>query len=548
MPSKLRRRVGQVARRAAGRPARLAARTRIPVTAEAVPRWSACYAPHSSMYLDQHGKVRACCQNTGLYLGDVTKQTLREIWESADAERMRNALEQDDYSAGCEFCEWQVREGNEAIVFARGFDEWEPAERRAPWPRQMEFSLTNTCNLQCVMCNGDWSSTIRAKREGRPPLPVVYDESFYEQLAEFLPHLDAVEFLGGEPFLGREPLRVMEMLGELETPPRVTITTNGTIYTPRVARIVELLQPSIVISLDGASNETYDQIRVGAHFDDVIANLDRFHAELGPLKISLTTCLMRSNWHEFAKLLTLAEARGLYVGVNVVRFPEHQSLYQLPADELAPVVEAMQATEVHLTGTRAKAWEGHVAALAHRLEVVRAPHPELGPSHGLPGAPRTMIARNTDLLSTSAATSAPADTPMLFTSRWPWMPFPEAPDPDAVPLPPLDLDRCDVAVFVVDTEGRVTVHRHDPGLPASLANLDGGRIEDLVARLAERFGPPDSWPMDFRRSPEDDDRFRVHLLEHEHDGRDQLVGTARRDVDGTLVGVEIVLRRSAAGS
>ncbi len=123
------------------------------------------------MYFDQFGKVRACCQNTGVYLGDVTRQSIREIWESAEAEQVRSALEGDDFSAGCDFCEWQVREGNEAILFARQFDELRPDDRRPRWPRQMEFSLTNTCNLACVMCNGDWSSTIRAKREGRDPDP-----------------------------------------------------------------------------------------------------------------------------------------------------------------------------------------------------------------------------------------------------------------------------------------------------------------------------------------------------------------------------------------
>lgn len=97
---------------------------------------------YSSMYLDQHGKVRACCQNTGVYLGDVTSQTLRAIWESADAERMRSALEHDDFSEGCDFCAWQEREGNADIVFARGFDELEPAHHRSHWPRQMEFSTT----------------------------------------------------------------------------------------------------------------------------------------------------------------------------------------------------------------------------------------------------------------------------------------------------------------------------------------------------------------------------------------------------------------------
>ncbi len=219
------------------------------------------------------------------------------------------------------------------------------------------------------------------------PIPEVYGEEFYEQLAEFLPHLDQVEFLGGEPFLGREPLRVMEMLAELRDPPQVTITTNGTIYTDRVRRIIELLDPSIVVSLDGASAATFDAIRVGARFEQVIENLDRFRDAVGHQYVSLAHCLMTTNWFEFADLLELAEGRDLFVGVNVVRFPAEASLYQLDAEQLAPIVASMQATEVHLTGQRLELWNGHLAALASWLDTITTPDTALGPVHGLPGAP-----------------------------------------------------------------------------------------------------------------------------------------------------------------
>lgn len=350
-------------------------------------QWSTCYAPHASMYFDQFGKARACCQNSEVVLGDVTRQSIREMWGSADAERLRSALEAHDYSAGCSFCEWQVREGNEAILFSRGFDGLAPTTRRPTWPTQMEFSLTNTCNLACTMCNGDWSSTIRSKREARKPLPAAYGAAFFEQLAEFLPHLTSAKFLGGEPFLGSEPLRVMEMLAELPEPPKVTITTNGTIGTARVWRIIDRLRPSIVVSLDGASATTYESIRVGARFADVVANLDRFIDVLGADSVSLTHCLMTTNWHEYHDLLRMAEDRDLAIFVNTVRFPGDQSLYHLEADELAPIVAALRRTAVDLTGQRRDMWDGHLGALAHRLDVVSSSSHEQGPVHGLPGAP-----------------------------------------------------------------------------------------------------------------------------------------------------------------
>ena len=492
------------------------------------------------MYFDQLGKVRACCQNTGVYLGDVTEQSSREIWESADAERMRTALEADDYSAGCDFCEWQHREGNDAILFARQFDVLRPDERRPRWPRQMEFSLTNTCNLACTMCNGDWSSTIRAKREGRPPLPAVYGDDFFEQLAEFLPHLDEVEFLGGEPFLGKEPLRVMELLAALPDPPQVTVTTNGTIYTPRVERIVDALKPSIVISLDGITPETYDAIRVGAHLPDVLANLERFRAAVGHEFVSLAHCLMTTNWHEYADLLAFAEDRDLFVGVNVVRFPEDKSLYQLPPEELAHVVDTLQSTTVDLSRSRLTAWDGHLAALAHRLDVISSESTDLGPAHGLAGAPfPDPVETESPNVDTTDRTS-----PYLRGDSMPWAPFEAVGSPRSRPTPPTPSDL--VGLLEIGRDGIAHVLRADEGLPVDLADLDGADFHAVEERLTSRFGPHTGWtfgPSD----PADPDRLVIRAGDPAAGPAIVILVSALRDDEGHLVGGSYVVHPDRGG-
>jgi MoaA/NifB/PqqE/SkfB family radical SAM enzyme len=338
---------------------------------------STCYAPTVSMYFDQFGKVRACCQNTGALMGSVTEQSIREIWESPNTLRMRSALEVGDFSEGCGFCEWQVQQGDEAIVFARIFDDHTVTEQHPQWPVQMEFSMTNSCNLQCQMCNGDWSSSIRAHREQRPPLPAVYGDSFFEELAEFLPHLEKVNFLGGEPFLGKEPLRVMAMLAKLPNPPQVAVTTNGTQWSDRIEKICEQLPMSFVLSLDGITAPTYEGIRIGAEFDQVMVNLDRFesYAARHGTKVSLAHCLMRSNWHEFAQFLRFAEDRGFQVGINEVVFPVELSLFQMPPDELRQVVTTMELDEGGLAAsltTLRPVWDGQLEALRNRLSTLEA--------------------------------------------------------------------------------------------------------------------------------------------------------------------------------
>ena len=457
------------------------------------PRWSLCYAPHGSMYFDQLGKVRACCQNTGVYLGDVTTQTLQEIWNSADAERMRGALENNDLTEGCDFCAWQLAEGNDEIFFGHSFDHLEPESRRPKWPSQMEFSLTNTCNLQCAMCNGDWSSTIRAKREGREPLKSSYSDRFYEQLAEFLPHLRYARFLGGEPFLGAEPMRVMEMLAALETPPTVNITTNGTIYTKRVRDVIDRLRPEIVVSIDAASTDTYDSIRVGAHLPNVLANLDRFISAVGNSKVSIAHCLMTSNWHEFADLLVLAEERDLAVGVNVVRFPAEYSLYQLQAGRLRAIVDELDRTDVALTGARAAAWRSQRAALRHRLHALETSPDQSALSLNFPEA--AILGHGRDLDDDDD------EFPMPFAAH-----IPSA--RTAATLSP----NHPLIEFTVTPEG-------DIGELSSAANLEpiavlkdlvvDRRAIDLIRSIENYYGPSGNWAVLDRPSVDNGERFRI---------------------------------------
>ena len=158
---------------------------------------SFCYAPMNNIYFSWEGKAIACCFNQDFILGRYPEQSIREIWESQKANELREALENYDLSKGCNVCLSDVQEKRFEASNALRFDGFESKL----FPVMMEFQLSNTCNLQCVMCNGHLSSSIRKHRDKLPPLPQVYDANFVAQLKEFIPHLEHTTFSGGEPFL-----------------------------------------------------------------------------------------------------------------------------------------------------------------------------------------------------------------------------------------------------------------------------------------------------------------------------------------------------------
>lgn len=298
------------------------------------------------MYFDPHGLVQACCLNLMYPLGNVAGESLRDIWRGPKADALRQAMRDYDLTQGCRQCLWHIEGGSPDSVYALRYDRFaDQIEASFNWPRMMEFQITNVCNLECVQCRGEWSSLVRRNRERLPPLPKVYGEQFFSELRPFLPHLAEAHFLGGEPFLAPETLRIWEMILEDGLSVASHATTNATVLDRRVERILDALPVSVVVSLDGCTKTTYETIRRNADFDVVMQNVERFrqYTRQRGTGFSLSHCLMRQNWREFGAFLQLGDRLDCDVWVNLVLDPPECSLYRLPPEELRRVVADLEA-------------------------------------------------------------------------------------------------------------------------------------------------------------------------------------------------------------
>jgi molybdenum cofactor biosynthesis enzyme MoaA len=337
-----------------------------------VPLSSACFAPHSALYLRPDGLVHACCV-TGFSIGSVwgpERQSLREIWEGAALATQRRALEDGSFDLGCQECEWVADSGGRDASLPVHFDRFATGAPH-PFPKLLDLALSSRCNLQCVMCNGGLSSAIRTQREGLPPLPDCYDDRFFEELDEFLPHVERFQFKGGEPFLARENRRIWDRLIELGLEPEVTVTTNGTIFNDDVARYVRELRMHPNISIDGMRPETLEAIRVGVEADKLWRNIDRFQelAEVAGNGMTLSYCLINSNWREVLPFLAEADRRELNCNVIVVNQPSQYDLLRLPHEELTEVFQQLCDADPQFAGAAPRqAWNEVLERLRSHLE------------------------------------------------------------------------------------------------------------------------------------------------------------------------------------
>jgi len=187
----------------------------------------------------------------------------------------------------------------------------EEQRRRSPiarsMPTFMAMNMDTQCNLRCIMC-------IRQKYSPGEINALQYDFKIYEQVAdETFPYARWVQLAtAGEPLMAgnlREQLRIMKKYTV-----KLDLITNATLLN-NDNLIKEILQvPGCLhVSIDGATKETYESIRIGAKFEQVIENIRRFNRLREKLyatdksTLHFAVVLMKRNIRELPKLIELAK-------------------------------------------------------------------------------------------------------------------------------------------------------------------------------------------------------------------------------------------------
>lgn len=301
-----------------------------------------CHAPFTNMYFNVHGDC-APCWLTFIEPDSYPKKSIRDIWFGEKYQSLRTHLLKYDLNHKCSVCLKNLQVGNYTSVLARAYDINQPAE----YPSMMELELSNTCNLECVMCIGELSSSIRKNRERLPAIKNAYDDSFVEQLTEFIPHLKELRFNGGEPFLINAVFKIFEKVKQLNPGLKIVVATNGTVLNYKVKEWLDKLNIHINFSLDSLTPSIYETIRVNAHFDRV---MEHFHFyQQYTQKNKRTMCLMvnpmRNNWHEMPEFIRFVNKYNINIWFNTIHRPIDWSIWALPHNQLQHIYNTLSKAE-----------------------------------------------------------------------------------------------------------------------------------------------------------------------------------------------------------
>ncbi len=300
-----------------------------------------CYVPFNSLTFSWLGKVYACTYNRNILVGEYPKNSISEIWFGEEIKTLRGYLENNDLNYGCQHCKYFFEKEKFSGLKPQSFDKYSDYKKRN-YPRVMEFEISNSCNLECIMCNGNTSSSIRKNIDKLPPLSMPYNDEFVEQLKEFIPHLREAKFFGGEPFLIDQYYKIWDIMMEMNPWINIFIITNGTILNQKVKKLLQKGKFELAVSIDSIRKDRYEHIRKNAKFETVIENLHYLneYSQSRGKTMSLSFTTQRDNWDEIPEVIEFCNKHKLVFFNSYLTAPFNLSLIFLPSEKLH---------EIHLT-------------------------------------------------------------------------------------------------------------------------------------------------------------------------------------------------------
>lgn len=204
--------------------------------------------------------------------------------------------------------------------------------RLSALPVEYIVETTAKCNLYCPMC----------PREALPqPKEDMADRVFEQLVREAGPAAEHMILIGlGEPFLDAKIFDRIEYCHRHGV--STLLSTNGTLLTEELAaRILDSPLEHITLSFDGATKESFEFYRKGAHFEKVRENFVRLarmkHERGAKVQIVVQMVRLERNAREVDDFLRFWRA---VPGVDLVRVKEDETNLLRPQAERATAATA----------------------------------------------------------------------------------------------------------------------------------------------------------------------------------------------------------------
>ena len=237
-----------------------------------------CEKPFEFFEVNERGDVFCCCPGwLPTPIGNLKNNDLTDIWNSDTAKDIRTSI----LDGSFKYC--RAKEcpliGNDTLPYRKDVSDpylKEVIQKKLivldKKPKTLGLSYDRSCNLVCPSCR-----TSKIMIEGEE-----YSEKHKLQNRLLETGLNDAELLiitgAGDPFASKLYRELLATLDADKYPKlRIHLMTNGQLFTPRSWEKwykVHKSIKSIQISIDAASEETYQLLRCGGDFKRLLVNLE----------------------------------------------------------------------------------------------------------------------------------------------------------------------------------------------------------------------------------------------------------------------------------
>ena len=165
----------------------------------------------------------------------------------------------------------------------------------------MRLAVTDRCNLRCFYCMPE---------EGIQYLPkdnlLTFEEMLRVTKIFAQQGISKIRITGGEPFLRKDMMQLLESIAAIPEIKKIHITTNGTLLIDKISKLKALGINSINLSLDSLDKKRFHEITRRDDLDKVIESMHALIAANIKVKINMVV-MDGKNTDDVISMLELAK-------------------------------------------------------------------------------------------------------------------------------------------------------------------------------------------------------------------------------------------------
>jgi len=260
-----------------------------------------CPRPYDTILVDKKGSCFACeCQSwLPQSVGNLQVTTLREVIEQSG---MRTHLQDSIEKGSYQYC------NNKQCSWLMGRD-FRYFKKDVPMDlvKNLRLAIDESCNLRCPSCR---TGMVFHKQGSAYNLGIKLADKINEWLHQCEHQLNVHMGSDGDPFASKVYRHFMEHTPKKDNI-KYSILTNGLMFKEFNQRIPHVMNNlhDLGVSIDGATKDTYEKLRLGGRWDKINENLECISElkEEYKFRLVLHFVVQKDNYQEMKEMIMLAK-------------------------------------------------------------------------------------------------------------------------------------------------------------------------------------------------------------------------------------------------